>query len=71
MKSTQEEVIKKVYQAILDLKEGSVNTISAESKLSWHATNRALKIMKILNIVKEDKEKSHEQQRFYKLMKSR
>lgn len=68
MKSTQEEVIKHVYQAVSELKEGSINTISKKARLSWHATNRALRIMEILKIVKEEKEKSHEQQRFYKLM---
>lgn len=67
MKSTQEAIITKVYQAILELKGGSINTISEKSGISWHATNRALRIMEILTIVKEEKEKSHEQQRFYKL----
>ena len=70
MKSTQEEIIRKVYHAISELEEGSVNTISKKTGLSWHATNRALKLMEILHIVKEDKGKSHEQQRFYKLRRN-
>jgi len=69
IKSTHEDIVKKVYQTMLKLKEGSINAIANESALSWHATNRALRIMEILNIVKEDKEKSHKQQRFYKLIK--
>ncbi len=68
MRSTHEEIVKKAYQAILELKEGSINTIAKKAGLSWHATNRALKLMEILDIVKEDKVKSHDQQRFYRLI---
>lgn len=67
-KSTQLEIIKRVYNTVKKLKEGSINTIANEAKLSWHATNRALKIMEVLNIIREDKEKSHKQQRYYKLI---
>ncbi|MEM5772893.1 MAG: hypothetical protein QXL86_01550 [Candidatus Aenigmatarchaeota archaeon] len=68
-KSTNEEVIKKIYCTIKKLKEGSINTIANKSGVSWHAANKALKIMEILGIVKEDKEKTHAQQKYYRLIR--
>ncbi len=68
MKTIEEEIIRRVYDVIRQLKSGSINTIALKASLSWHATEHALKILEIVNVVKEDKQKTHRRQRYYKLI---